>query len=42
MLRPGAVTAEAATTWWAALEERDRAGVFFASINCVTVGPTRE
>jgi ubiquinone/menaquinone biosynthesis C-methylase UbiE len=37
----GAVTAEAADAWWAALEERDRASAFFASINGVMVGATR-
>jgi ubiquinone/menaquinone biosynthesis C-methylase UbiE len=37
-----AVTPEAADLWWAALEERDRTGTFYASINGVVVGATRE
>jgi SAM-dependent methyltransferase len=37
----GATTSEVADAWWAALEERDRAGAFFASINGVMVGAKR-
>jgi ubiquinone/menaquinone biosynthesis C-methylase UbiE len=38
----GATTSEVVDAWWAALEERDRAGAFFASINGVMVGATRK
>lgn len=37
----GATTSEVADAWWAALDERDRAGAFFASLNGVIVGATR-
>jgi ubiquinone/menaquinone biosynthesis C-methylase UbiE len=38
----GFVSAEAVDEWWAALEERDRAGAFLAFGNGVMVGATRE
>jgi hypothetical protein len=38
----GTTDADVVDAWWAALEERDRAGAFFASINGVTIGATRE
>lgn len=38
----GLVSAAATEEWWAAQEERDRAGAFLAFGNGVTVGATRE
>ncbi len=37
----GATTSDVADAWWAALEDRDEAGAFFASLNGVIVGATR-
>lgn len=38
----GTLPADAADDWWAALEERDKSEAFYASINGVLVGATRE